>query len=146
MSAPLDFIVSHLFRAFVRGGRRLRLLFVLAAISVILGIVSEGISRILPGEYLWLRVLAIVFSAIGGLLILGIAAYEQAAEENKREEVVQRAEERFKEHPNEPQVAWELARIKLESYLNRNLIHIRWIFVLTLIVPVRVCVTRLALK
>jgi hypothetical protein len=127
LPGSLDSVVRQAFRAFVRGGRRLRSLFVLATISVILGIISEGLARVLPDGYSWLRGLAVVFGVIGGVLILGIAAYQQAIEETKREEVVQRADDRVKEHPNEPQVAWELARIKLESYLNRNLIQIRWI-------------------
>lgn len=132
MSGLFDLIGSHLFRAIVRGGVRHRLLFSLATISVTFAIVSESLTTILG--YSWLRSLAVVFGVIGGLLILGIAAYQQALEESEREQIVQRAEERVKEHPNEPQLAWDLARIKLESYLNRNLIHIRWIFFLTLIV------------
>lgn len=84
-------VVRQLFRAFVRGGRRLRSLFVLASISVTLGIISEALARILPGEYSWMRALAVVFGVIGGLLILGIAGYQQAIEETKREEAVQRA-------------------------------------------------------
>jgi len=54
--------------------------------------------------------------------------------DTEKEIVIQKVEERFRTHPNEPQVAWELARVKLESYLNRNLAQVAWIFFLTLFV------------
>lgn len=43
-------------------------------------------------------------------------------------------EVRAREHPEKPQLAWDLARTKLESYLDRNLSQVRSIYWLTLLV------------
>lgn len=45
-----------------------------------------------------------------------------------------KVEQRAREHPDQPSAAWDLARVKLESYLNRNLRQVHWIFILTLLV------------
>jgi hypothetical protein len=45
-------------------------------------------------------------------------------------------EERVRAEPAEPQLAWDLARIKLESYLDRNLRQVSQIYYLTLFVMV----------
>lgn len=134
---PIDALVpiaGMLFKAVVKGSRRLRVLFFIAATSITLAIISAVVAEIIPFERLWFRIIAGVLGVIGGLLTLGIAAYQTAVDETARETEVERVAERVREHPNEPQVAWELARIKLESYLNRNLRQIGWIFVLTLLV------------
>ncbi|MFC3139774.1 hypothetical protein ACFOE0_16530 [Shewanella submarina] len=47
---------------------------------------------------------------------------------------MEEVEQRVKENPKETQAAWELARVKLESYLNRNLKQVRSIFWLTVLV------------
>jgi hypothetical protein len=62
--------------------------------------------------------------------------YEQAQASSAREQVIKEVEERARTHPKEPQAAWDLARVKLESYLNRNLRQIQWIFFLTLLVMI----------
>jgi len=43
-------------------------------------------------------------------------------------------QERVLEHPEKPQFAWDLARTKLENYLDRNLGQVRSIYWLTLFV------------
>ncbi|CAM3283640.1 hypothetical protein VIOR103205_15960 [Vibrio ordalii] len=53
---------------------------------------------------------------------------------SKKKERYVEVEERVKSNPNETQAAWDLARIKLESYIDRNLRQVRSIYFLTLIV------------
>jgi hypothetical protein len=71
---------------------------------------------------------------LAGLLALGVYASQQAIDLSEREEKIEQVERRFQEHPDEPQAAWELARVKLETYLNRNLTQVRSIFWLTMLV------------
>lgn len=51
-----------------------------------------------------------------------------------QEQKLEKAEEDLRNHPEKPQLAWDLARVKLESYLDRNLKQINSIFWLTLFV------------
>lgn len=127
-------IASSLLKAFVRGGRRLRLFFAIAAVSITLAIIAAVVAQMIPAFRLRLQIIAAALGVVGGILILGIAAYQAVIEETARETAVEKVAERVREHPDEPQAAWELAIIKLESYLNRNLRQISWIFVLTLTV------------
>lgn len=127
-------IFDHLFRAVVSGGPRIRKFFIFATISVLLGIIAVVLAENIPSAKQWLNIIAGSFGILGALAILGIAGYQMAVENEKYEIKVQKIEENAKKHPNEPQAAWELARIKLESYLNRNLTQVRYIFWLTLLV------------
>lgn len=68
--------------------------------------------------------------AIGGL----ISVWQKSKEEVRREQKIEEVEQRALDNPGQTQVAWELARVKLESYLNRNLSQVRSIFWLTLLV------------
>lgn len=85
-------------------------------------------------EKSWLTPAAVSLAIAGTFAILGIGTYRQVLESTAREKVIEEVEERVRQHPNEPQAAWDLARLKLESYLNRNLRQIQWIFFLTLLV------------
>jgi TctA family transporter len=68
---------------------------------------------------------------VAALIYFIIAAREQLQEEAKTQEKLERVEERAREHPDRPQLAWDLARAKLENYLDRNLGQLRSIFWLT---------------
>jgi hypothetical protein len=61
-----------------------------------------------------------------------IAWRSRAKREEKAEKKIEAIEERARENPEKPQLAWDLARVKLESYLDRNLSQVRSIFWLTL--------------
>lgn len=127
-------IASGLFRALVKGSRRLRILFLIAATCITLAIICELLARAFPAQLNLLRIVAAVLGVVGGVLILGIGAYQHVSDETEREKVIQTAEAHVRQHPDEPQAAWELGRIKLESYLNRNLAQVKLIFYLTLFV------------
>lgn len=68
------------------------------------------------------------------LLAFGVSAYQSHVEQQVREQKIETVEERLREHPEKPQLAWDLARTKLENYLDRNLSQVRSIYWLTLIV------------
>lgn len=75
--------------------------------------------------------IATVLGVIAGSLAVFVTAYQKSNEETKQEERILEVEKRVHENPKETQAAWELARVKLESYLNRNLNQVRSIFWLT---------------
>jgi len=60
--------------------------------------------------------------------------YLEIYESAKNEEIISEQEKKVAEHPNEPKFAWDLARIKLESYLTRNLSQVKSIFALSVFV------------
>ena len=125
-----SWIADGLFGAVVHGGRRMRLLFSLAAIAIALAIINAVLAENTPDHKRLLNTIGGILGVVGSLLILGIAGYQRALVATERQKVIRKVEERVQEHPHESQAAWELARIKLESYLNRNLMQIRWIFFL----------------
>jgi hypothetical protein len=118
------------------GGRRLRLLFVIGAVSLLVAIIAAVLTEIVPDYRLRLKIVTWVFGVLAAFLIVGIAVYQNVLEESAHESAVLKVAQRAREHPNEPQAAWELAIIKLETYLNRNLRQIAWIFFLTLLVMI----------
>jgi hypothetical protein len=102
-------------------------------------LVAGGLLFVLGNEFphTFSRTYASVGAIVGGLGGFGFAVIlglQKSKEEVKEEKKVEAAEQRVKEHPKETQVAWELARVKLESYLNRNLAQVKSIFFLTVVV------------
>lgn len=69
-----------------------------------------------------------VLVGLGTAIGIAIFAIQKTKEEVKREKKIEAVEKRVQENPKEPQAAWELARVKLESYLNRNLSQVSSIF------------------
>ena len=58
-------------------------------------------------------------------------AIRRIREDNFFRQRISDAEERVRDYPEKPQLAWVLAQTKLESYLNRNLAQVKAIFFLT---------------
>lgn len=73
-------------------------------------------------------------ATVAAFLIFGVVAYQNLLEEEARKSKIERVEEIVREHPEKPQLAWDLARTKLESYLDRNLAQVQSIYWLTLFV------------
>jgi hypothetical protein len=77
-----------------------------------------------------------VFGVIAGILSLAVVAYQQLLDQQAKQEEIATVRERVFEHPEKPQFAWDLARTKLENYLDRNLAQVRSIYWMTLFVMV----------
>jgi hypothetical protein len=123
-------------KAVLSGNRRIRVVFFTSWTLVFVGI---GVASIAEGFNVHKNVLqpiAAVLGIIGASMFLGLGTYQRALESTSHEKILRDAEERARSNPKEPQAAWDLARVKLESYLNRNLKQVQWIFALTLIVMV----------
>lgn len=104
------------------------ILFVVIAIFIALLAESGYVYRELG------KTIAGVIGAIAGLIAVGVSAYQSLIDQQAREQKIETVEERLREHPEKPQLAWDLARAKLENYLDRNLSQVRSIYWLTLIV------------
>lgn len=123
-------------KAVLAGGRRIRLVFFGGFTLILIAIGLAAFAEFYGLQKSWQQPLAAGLAIVGTMCILGIGAYRRALASTAREKVIEAVEERARKHPNEPQAAWDLARVKLESYLNRNLRQVQWIFVLTLIVMI----------
>jgi len=67
-----------------------------------------------------------------GLFVALLVAVQQQIQNNELENLdIRNAQERARENPERPEFAWDLARTKLERYLDRNLYEVRAIFFLT---------------
>ena len=115
---------SRGFRVFLTSG------FILGGIGGIIlvlgdaGIIPRDLSRALGS-------IGLVYLAI---IVVTTAARQEIKDQVESERKIEEVEERVRENPKETQAAWELARVKLESYLNRNINQVRSIFWLTLFV------------
>jgi glucan phosphoethanolaminetransferase (alkaline phosphatase superfamily) len=128
-------LITRLGKAVFRGSTKIKILFVLAVILILIAMVLTSLvdAAFLPR---YINILAAILGVLGGICILGIYAYQSNLEDNEAKEEIRKVENRAKENPNEPTAAWDLARIKLENYLNRNLTQIQWIFIWTVIVMI----------
>jgi hypothetical protein len=128
-------LMKDLFVVGREGSKRVR-----AMIGVAIIITMASIILAFSGQFFGfymrkiIELIAIVCGTIAGGLALGIIAYKRSAEETRREERIHEVERRVQQNPKETQTAWELARIKLETYLNRNLNQVRSILWLVLFV------------
>lgn len=131
---PYISFLETLVKAWTRDDKRVRaaLLFAMiaAAIAIIIalfaqsGIVDKKITEAVAGTC------AVLAALIGS----GVVAYQGFVDQEAREQKIETVEQRLREHPEKPQLAWDLARVKLESYLDRNLSQVQSIYWLTLVV------------
>jgi hypothetical protein len=55
-------------------------------------------------------------------------------EQRGRDDKLKALEDRLRENPEEPKLAWDIARVELENHLKQNLRHVRSIYWLTVVV------------
>ena len=135
------FIEAEPFYGIIRGAirawerrRASRVVIYLAAAAIVIGIlflVAED-NKLVPqgiGKFV-----GIAFILPAGVSILLLGLYENTRQESEKLQLIRRAEERVRESPEKPVAAWELASLKLENYINRNLSQVQWIFLLILII------------
>jgi hypothetical protein len=134
MSSILDLstsgVIIALTKAVMQGKTRFRIFFAINTLLLLTGFVLKLLADYQIIYYSF-NIAAYILIGFAILIFLGIYAYQMTVEETAAKAEIKKAEERIKENPKEPTAAWELARIKLENYLNRNLSQIRWIFLWT---------------
>lgn len=132
-------IIKEMLTAWRVGKRIVRSVITTAIVLVMLAMIFAIIGKFFPyNPYLQSVAVGIatILGVIAGALALFVTAYQKSNEETKREERILEVEKRVQENPKETQAAWELARVKLESYLNRNLNQVRSIFWLTVFIMI----------
>jgi Na+/proline symporter len=125
-------IIKELLAAWESGSRRIRTAIILATTLLTSGSLTYLLLnfRYLPFAQMG-RLVALLAGVAGSLLAIVIVTLQKGKEEVKREKKIEAVEKRVQENPKETQASWELARVKLENYLNRNLSQIKSIFWLT---------------
>ena len=127
-------IFKELISAWRQGVQKIRNAIIAAIVLVSLGIFITLMGSIFPDTRRLTGPIASTLGLMAAMLTVGVYAYQKSIEKTKREEKIELVEKRVQEHPYETQAAWELARVKLESYLDRNLKQVRSIFWLTVFV------------
>jgi hypothetical protein len=137
MTSMIFEILKELIVAWREGTRKIRLAICVSAALIVVG----GLIAFLSNVVLWYTPLSKAGGSVGiAIVAAGLAVavviylIQKSKEEVRREERIEAVERQVQENPRETQAAWELARVKLESYLNRNLSQVRSIFWLTLLV------------
>ncbi|NID06993.1 hypothetical protein HBF26_19060 [Luteibacter jiangsuensis] len=126
----LDNFVWLFFRYFKKASTKLRLLLLC---SIATGALVAGTIVFFHEDSQRSDVAAA--SAAGAALVISlIAALEGATELSERAKELERAEAQTQAHPDKPLLAWDAGRLRLESYLDRNLSQVRAIFWLTILV------------
>ena len=92
---------------------------------------SSGYLGVLNGDTL--KVILMVLAVAAGLTS-SVAAFRESTARARAEKKIDDVEQLVRENPEKPQLAWELAQTKLESYLNRNLGQVNSIYRLTVMV------------
>ena len=84
--------------------------------------------------------ISVVIIVMGFFIVVGVSAYLITREINrqaqKSNEKIALAESRAESQPEKARPAWDLARITLEAYFNRNLSQITYIFWLSVVVMI----------
>lgn len=116
----------------------LKICFALAFVVLILGLLVLLYFRkeTYPDTYSILRYAIYTLAILIVSSTIVAISYEENFALEKNDELILNQERKVAEHPNEPKLAWDLARIKLESYLNRNLSQVKSIFTLSVFVMV----------
>jgi hypothetical protein len=138
IDVPFSEILRVLGKAFREGGRNIRITLILSVGLIVMGGLGGSLSdkflNHTTPEFKLTQVISISFLIIGFVLGIAIYALQKSKEAVKQEKKIEEVEQKLRDNPQETKAAWELARVKLESYLNRNLSQVRSIFWWTVIV------------
>ncbi|WP_415770295.1 TRADD-N-associated membrane domain-containing protein [Pseudomonas sp. LB3P38] len=131
---PFGNFVELLYRAWFKHQAYTRPIIIVSFVFAFMAFIVVGL---LEPAYLEQRIaepIAAIFAVIALLLSSGVIAYQSYIEQEEKNTKIEQVEKRVREHPEKPQLAWDLARSKLENYLDRNLSQVKSIFWLTLLV------------
>ena len=135
MNSILTLLLENVFKAWKSGNKSQRRIIRVSIGITLVAIIFALISTFAAYESRPLfESIASVLGAIAALLALGVSSYYEVQKKEEEKEKIQTLEKEIKDNPTETKTAWELARLKLESYLNRNLKQVSSIFYLSLFV------------
>lgn len=103
-------------------------------IAAIIGVIFyPNLEDMIHFEAQVILLIFILFLAFGSTFLSAARVYKDGLKEQQNDTLITEQEKRVAENPNEPKLAWDLARIKLESYLDRNLSQIKSIYHLSVL-------------
>jgi hypothetical protein len=120
----------------LRTSNRSSLLYVSAALGALvfsagLLLFFGGLVTSLSDFKSWVSLASAFIGVIGAVSVTIIELIKRLKETEVRQAKIEKAEESLRENPDKPQLAWDLARTKLENYLDKNLGQLQSIFWLT---------------
>src|SRR6266702_3526943 len=127
-------IFKELLSAWRQGNKGVRSMIIGAILTIFAAYVIEVWGSNAPEVEKITNEVARFLFIFGATLAIGVAKYLKYRQETKQDLKIEEVEKRVLENPKEAKAAWDLARVKLESYLNRNLDQVRSIFWLTVFV------------
>ena len=130
MSEILDFFIKNLIVAWNRNASHTRAFIGVASVTFLAGM-GLGVYAEIYKFAKEVQFAAAFIAGVGLLGLLIVAAKEELQTTEKADLEVRKVEEKARANPERPEFAWDLARTKLERYLDRNLYEVRAIFVLT---------------
>jgi hypothetical protein len=131
---PYISFFESLVKAWMRDDKRIRVALLLAIAATVVAILIALFAQSGLVDKKITEALAGVIGVMAGLIAAGVVSYQGLTDQEAREQKIEKVEQQLREHPEKPQLAWDLARVKLESYLDRNLSQVRSIYWLTLLV------------
>jgi hypothetical protein len=130
-------IIWELIRQILKqGNRKIKIVFIVTIALILLAISSSVLGDAHIIYYSASRILTLIFGMSAALIFIGIVVFSGQQIVIKEEKKIEDLERKYEENPAETKTAWDLARIKLESYLNRNLKQIQAIFILTVVIMI----------
>jgi TRADD-N domain-containing protein len=129
--------MKELLTAWREGSKKVRIVIVTSGGLVAIGALIAFLSNVLLYYSQISKVgenIGIAIATSGLVMAFLIVVAQKSKDEVRREEKIEEVERRVLGNPKETQAAWELARVKLEDYLNRNLTQVNSIFWLTLFI------------
>lgn len=133
MSTIIFELISQILK---HGNKKIKILFIIAVVLGLLAISFQTLGDANLIYYPFSKVLTLTFGISAISIFIGIIVYSGQELEYKEAKKIEVLEKKYEDNPAETKTAWDLARIKLESYLNRNLKQIQSIFVLTVIIMI----------
>ena len=86
-----------------------------------------------PDWVLKISQLCVLLGAVAASVMQSFQRTEEVARTRRK---IEAAERKVADNPKEPQAAWELAQVKLESYLKANLAQVKSVYILTVVVMI----------
>lgn len=125
------FFISGILKAWKRNEEPSRKIIILSLIGILVAFTSLFIPNT-SKLHIMLEYSAPLVLAVSLLALLILVIKENDIQNQQIKQKMEAAEERMRDNPDKPVYAWELARTKLENFLDRNLDQSRSIFRLTI--------------
>ena len=134
LPAPLRSILREWLRGRTVSNRSLFIVSSFGVGLIVIAVVTSIIVVRYYGHQETVNQVGAIVGSVGFVLLMSVAEFFELQTSERAEKKIEVAEQNFRENPEKPQLAWELAQARLESYLDRNLSQVRSIYLWTVVV------------